>query len=170
MQLASYRLRLALFLSLVLLSCPLVQAQQLTPRYGLGLGTMISSEDGVGLGLRTRISVPVNADLSGAMDFGLTGFIFSGRRDATWVFDPQLSAIVTLVPRGNSATYILTGLGAYAPLSNRNESVSGPTLHFGVGRVQMLRETTIFYEINPALVIGLDAIDFALPLRAGVIF
>ena len=146
------------------------RSQMVQPRYGLGFNSMLSSIDGVGVGLRGRISVPVNADLSIGGDLGFTGFVFGGRRDATWVFDPQLSAIITLAPQGRSASYILAGVGVYAPVSNQDESESGPTIHLGVGRVQILRETTIFYEINPALIIGLDAVNLSLPVRAGIIF
>lgn len=145
-------------------------AQALHPRYGIGFNSMISSVDGFGVGLRGRISVPVNSDLSIGGDLGFTGFIFEGRRGATWVFDPQLSAIITLLPQGRGATYVMAGFGAYAPVSNQDDSASGPTIHLGVGRVQILRETTIFYELNPALIVGLDTVHLALPFRAGIIF
>ncbi|HEX7070987.1 MAG TPA: hypothetical protein VF190_09285, partial [Rhodothermales bacterium] len=137
----------------------------------LGFNTMLSSADGgVGVGLSGRISIPVNTDLSIGADLGFTGFIFEGRRDATWVFSPQLSAIITLLPEGRGATYVLAGVGAHAPVSNQDESESGPTIHIGIGRVHVLRETTVFYEINPALIVGLDAVNLALPIRAGIIF
>lgn len=163
-------LRLSSFLLLGVMAAGLSQAQPLQPRYGLGFNTMLSSVDGVGIGLGGRLSVPVNTDLSIGADLGFTGFIFTGRRDATWVFMPQLSAIITLLPEGRGATYILAGIGAYAPVSNQDESEAGPTLNLGIGRVRVLRETTIFYEINPALIVGLDAVNLALPIRAGIIF
>lgn len=143
---------------------------QIQPRYGLGFNSMLSSIDGFGIGLRGRASAPVNSDLSFGVDLGFTGFVFGGRRDATYIFDPQVSAIVTLPPRGSGASYILAGIGAHAPMSNQHQSESGPTVHFGAGRVQMLRETTIFYELNPALLIGLDRINLLLPFRVGFIF
>jgi hypothetical protein len=36
--------------------------------------------------------------------------------------------------------------------------------------VQRLNETTVYYEINPALVIGEEDVDLVFPLRLGIIF
>lgn len=158
------------FILLLALIAPSARAQSIQPRYGIGFNTLLSSVDGFGVGLRGRISVPINSDLSIGGDLGFTGFIFQGRRGATWIFDPQLSAIITLLPQGRGATYVMGGIGAYAPVSNQDDSVSGPTIHVGIGRVQVLRETTVFYELNPALIIGLESVNLALPFRAGIIF
>lgn len=155
---------------LIVADVDVTRAQQLQPRFGAGFNAMASTVDGAGLGLRGRVSIPVNSDLSIGGDLGFTGFIFGGRRGATWIFDPQISAIITLPPSGRGAAYVFAGVGAYSPVSNQDDSESGPTVHFGVGRVVVLRETTIFYEINPALILGLDAVNLALPLRAGIIF
>lgn len=145
-------------------------AQTRNPRFGLGFNTLLSTPDGLGFGLRGRASAPINADLSVALDAGFTGFILQGRRDATWLFDPQVSAIITMPTRTDKAPYFLAGLGAYVPLSNEEESASGPTIHAGMGWVRLLHETTFYYEVNPALIIDLDTIHLALPLRVGVIF
>ena len=148
---------------------PEVTAQPLEPRFGLGFNGMISTADGLGLGLRSRVSAPVNADLSFAVDLGLTGFILKGRDEATYVFDPQVSAIVTLPPGPKRAPYILGGLGAYIAFSEDGND-GGPTIHGGIGWVQSLRETTLFYEVDPALIVGESAVDLVLPFRVGVIF
>jgi len=147
-------------------------AQEVRPRFGLGFNTTLTTADGVlGLGLRGRASAPVNADLSFAVDLGVTGFILGGRDDATYVFDPQVSAIVTLNARQQRTPYIIGGIGAYIPFGNdSNDEDGGPTLHGGFGWVQALENTTLFYEINPALVIGETAIDLVLPFRIGIIF
>ncbi len=156
-------------------------AAQGTPRIGLGFNTMLSTADGLGIGLRGRASAPINADLSLGIDMGATGFILQGRDNATWVFDPQVSAIITLPSRSRKAPYYLAGVGLYIEMSpdnkdplgfddSKNERVSGPTIHGGVGWVQLLRETTIFYEINPAMIIGKDQVHLAIPVRVGIIF
>jgi hypothetical protein len=40
----------------------------------------------------------------------------------------------------------------------------------GIGWVRPLNETTLFYEINPALIIGESKSTVALPFRIGIIF
>lgn len=144
-------------------------AQTLEPRFGLGFNGMISTADGLGIGIRSRVSAPVNADLSLAVDLGLTGFILKGRDEATYVFDPQVSAIVTLPPSRNRAPYILGGLGAYVAFGE-DDTDGGPTIHGGIGWVQSLSETTVFYEVDPALIVGEKAVELVLPFRLGIIF
>ncbi len=142
------------------------------PRFGFGFNGMLSTVDGFGLGFRGRIAAPINTDLSAALDLGLTGFILGGRDDATYVFDPQVSMIITLPFRGNQAPYLMGGVGAYLAFEdsdNDENADGGPTIHLGIGRVQQLNATTIFYEINPALIVGETAVDLVLPFRIGVI-
>lgn len=166
--------RLTLFVLLIpgllIALAPRDAAAQTEPRFGLGFNGLLSSIDGLGLGFRGRVAVPMNQDLSFAIDLGLTGFILGGRDDATYVFDPQVSAIVTLPGRSARAPYILGGLGAYIPFSDKDKDEGGPTLHGGVGWVRTLNETTLFYEIDPALVIGKEAVDVIFPFRIGIIF
>ena len=147
---------------------PLDAAAQTTPRFGIGFNTMLSSEDGLGIGFRGRAAAPVNLDLSVGIDVGFTGFILSGRRNAAYVFDPQLSAIINLPPRDDQGTYILFGFGGYVPIGQ--DSQGGPTIHLGFGWVRALQETSLFYEVDPALIIGENSVDIAIPLRIGVIF
>lgn len=167
------RLVSLLLLSLALpLGAPLAHGQDLTPRFGLGFNTTASTQDGIGIGMRLRGSAPVNQDLSFAIDLGLTGFIFEGRDEATYLVDPQISAIVSVPDtRPDRLTYFMGGFGAYLPFdaddSNRD---AAPTLHFGVGRVHLLTETSLYYEINPGLIIGEERVGFLLPIRGGVIF
>ncbi|GIV59025.1 MAG: hypothetical protein KatS3mg043_0114 [Rhodothermaceae bacterium] len=162
-----------LLTTVVLLACAsrpaASMAQPMTPRLGLGFNTMLSTEDGLGLGFIGRASAPVNADLSFALDLGFAGFILEGRDEATYIFNPQVSAIVTL-PGVRSAPYVLGGVGGYIPLNDRRRTVSGPTLHLGIGWVRALHETSLFYELNPALIIGEENVEFALPFRIGLIF
>ena len=168
------RLRLLVLAALLLAGWMLLPvhqaaAQELRPRFGLGFNTTLATTEGVlGLGVRGRVSAPVNPDLSFAVDLGFTGFVLRGRDDATYVFDPQVSAIVTLDAQGNRSPYILGGIGAYVPFDDDDEG--GPTLHGGFGWVQSLQSTTLFYEIDPALIIGQSSVNLILPFRIGVIF
>ena len=167
-------LMLAVLLAAVWMLPPIddAEAQSLRPRFGLGFNTTLTTAEGVlGLGVRGRVSAPVNADLSFAVDLGMTGFILSGREDATYVFDPQVSAIVTLDARQPRTPYLIGGIGAYVPFGDdANDDDGGPTIHGGFGWVQGLENTTLFYEINPALIIGKTAVDLVLPFRIGIIF
>lgn len=158
-------------LAFVLATAPRDAAAQTTPRFGLGFNTMLSSSDGFGIGFRGRASAPVNRDLSIGIDVGFTGFVLNGRRNADYVFDPQLSAIINLPARNDQAGYVLFGLGGYVPVGRDTErQQNGPTVHLGLGWVRALQETSLFYEINPALIIGESSVDIAIPLRIGIIF
>lgn len=165
-------LHVVFVLVFVALALPIPHANAQAPRFGLGFEVLGSTADGLGIGLQGRASAPINADLSLGIDMGATGFVLGGRRDATWVFDPQVAAIITLPSRSGRALYYLAGLGAYIPISDDedNDAKAGPTVHGGIGWIQTLRETTFFYEINPALVIAQDQVHLAVPLRVGIIF
>ena len=143
-------------------------------RFGIGLNTVLSVNNGFGLGFRGRVSSPVNADFSLAIGLGFTGFVLQGRDQAVFVFDPQLSGIINLPPRGAlgapAQVYLLAGIGAFVPFSESSSNDSGPSIHFGIGRVQALTESSFFYEINPAVVIGSTKVEFILPFRVGIIF
>ena len=52
-----------------------------------------------------------------AAGLGVAGFILGGRDDASYVFTPQASVIVTLPPEGDRAPYLLFGVGGYFPFS-----------------------------------------------------
>lgn len=132
---------------------------------------MLSTADGFGIGFRGRASAPVNRDLSIAIDLGFTGFIFGGRRDAEYVFDPQLSAIISLPSQEDRLSYVLFGLGGYVPVGGTiDDRQNGPTVHIGMGWVRALYETSLYYEVDPALIIGEQSVDLAIPFRIGVIF
>jgi hypothetical protein len=145
------------------------EAQELSPRFGAGTHILVSTIDGVGLGAMARVSIPVNADFSLAIGPGFTGFVLGGTEDATWLFTPQISGIVTL-PGRYRAPYFTVGAGGYFPLGEPGRERSGPTIHFGVGRVTLLAESTLFYEVDPMLVLSGDRIDLAVPIRVGLIF
>lgn len=160
---------LLLLLLLLAFGAPDARAQLDNSRFGLGFNTLLSADNGFGMGFRGRLSTPINADLSFALDAGLTGFLLGGRDDATWVLDPQVSLIVTL-PGVEKAPYLLMGIGGYLDPSDSGDTLTGPTLHAGLGWVKPLRESVLFYEIDPALIIGETKVSAAIPFRIGVIF
>lgn len=149
----------------------LAQINRLETRFGVGLNTVLSVNNGFGLGFRGRVSSPVNSDFSLAIGVGFTGFVLRGRDEASFVFDPQLSGIINIPEQGNLAqVYLLAGIGAFVPLTSASSNESGPSIHFGIGRVQSLAESSFYYEINPAVVIGETKVEFVLPFRVGIIF
>lgn len=158
-------------LALVLGATGPAQAQS-EPQFGAGLQMMGTTVDGnIGPGLRFRSSVPLTQDVSLGIGAGLTGYIFQGRDDAAYAFDPQASLVVTLPGPGTQRLYVLGGGGAYVPFGNLDSNVTGgPTLHFGVGKVWLLSESSFFLEFDPALYIGKEETNVILPLRVGVIF
>lgn len=164
-----YRILLPL---LVLCLAHPAAAQDLNPRIGLGVESQltVASNAKIGPGFRTRISAPVNSDLSIAGDIGVATFILEGRDEASYAFTPQASLIVTLPAQGMKAPYLLFGVGAYLPFSSGEGIAEGPVLHAGYGRVHVLNETTLFYEVDPGLIIGAESVALSLPLRVGVIF
>jgi hypothetical protein len=82
-----------------------------------------------------------------------------------------LSGIINIPEiNANAQVYLLAGIGAFVPLTEASSNESGPSIHFGIGRVQLLQQSSFFYEINPAVVIGETKVEFVLPFRVGIIF
>ena len=153
----------------ILLVVPSSESQDLEPRFGFGFTGMVSTADGLGLGFRARASAPVSPDLSFAVDLGTTGFFLSGIDSSTWIFDPQVSAIVTLSGI-TKAPYLLAGIGGYIPVNDGSNSPGGPTVHAGFGYVRQLNQSSLFYEVNPALLLEQSKVELIIPFRVGVIF
>jgi len=153
----------------VAMSAPLAHGQT-EPRFGVGFQLMGSTlEENVGPGIQFRASAPINRDLSVAVGASFTGYVFEGQNNATYAIDPSLSLIVTLPVMGTRGTYFLGGVGAYVPLGN-NAPEAAPFFHFGFGRVWLLRDTSIYFEIDPALAVSDSRSDLLFPVRVGVIF
>lgn len=160
----------------LLAPAPTATAQQaeLQPRFGGGFDAVLFVgnprviRDGLGLGVRGRVSFPINADFSLAADAGFYGFILSGRDDALYIFNPQVGGILTF-PALGPARYLIGGLGWFAPLGSV-QAEGGPAIHGGMGWVIPLRESSLYVEANPSLVIGRARTALALPVRVGVIF
>ncbi len=159
----------ALLLALLAAPAGTASAQRSGPSIGVGFNSVLSAKQGLGLGFRVRAARAVNSDLSIAVGSGFTGFILGGRDDASYLLDPEFSAIVAIgSDRPDEATYLIGGVGAYLPISHSYEG--GPTIHGGMGWVRQLYETRLFYEVDPQLIIGETAISIAIPFRVGVIF
>jgi len=140
------------------------------PRFGVGVQLMGTTvDDNFGPGVRLRSSVPLTQDVSLGLGAGLTGYIFEGRDDASYGFDPQASLIVTLPGQNRQRLYVLGGAGAYVPFGNASAE-SGPTVHLGIGKVWLLNESSFFFEFDPALFIGKEDTKAVMPIRLGVIF
>ena len=146
-------------------------AQTAPPRFGVGfdvVGALPGQDlvpEGIGLGIRGRVALPVNADLSVAGSLGVAANLFEGRADTRYVFNPQASLIVTLPGRG-TARYVLGGFGGFLP----TEGGGGPSLHAGIGWAVPLNETSVYLELDPSLVVGESETGVILSARAGVIF
>ncbi len=162
-------------LLLVLVLAPSAVAQRygtVEPRYGIGFDVMsaVFSQDvipdGPSLGIRGRVALPVNADVSISGSLGVGAHLFEGANDARYVLNPQASVIVTLPSRG-AARYVLGGFGGFVPLSGGG---GGPSLHLGYGWAIPLTETSLYAEIDPSLVIGEREAVPVLAVRTGVIF
>lgn len=142
------------------------------PRVGVGFDAISALLDqdvipnGPSLGLRARVALPVNRDVSVAAGLGLGAHLFEGADEARFVLNPQASVIVTLPTRG-SARYVFGGAGGLLPLGDGG---GGPTLHVGYGVAIPLTETSLFAEVNPQIVVGEDETVPVLAIRGGVIF
>lgn len=159
-----------LVLAVVLTFCFAWSANAQQSRFGGGLQLLGSTvSDNIGIGARFRTSTPLNPDISLGIGAGLTGYIFTGRDDASYAFDPQASLIVTLPGPARQRLYVLGGGGVYVPFGDITAN-SGPTIHAGVGKVWLLNESSFFFEFDPALFVGKEQTDILVPLRVGVIF
>ena len=163
--------RFALALALLSGAAGVASAQTVAPRFGVGfdvVGALPGQDllpDGVGVGLRGRVALPVNADLSVAGGLGVSANLFEGRADTDYVLNPQASLIVTL-PGSSSARYVLGGFGGFLPF----DGGGGPSLHAGFGWAIPLNETSIYFELNPSLVVGSEETGVVVVGRTGVIF
>ena len=164
-----------LALLLAVLLAPAASAQRYDaapPRFGAGfdLYSAVTSQralpDGPAIGVRGRVALPVNADVSVSASLGLGAHLFEGTSAARYVLNPQASVIVTLPGRG-TARYVIGGVGGFLPLSDGG---GGPAIHAGYGWAIPLTETSLYAEIAPSLLIGQDEAVPVLAVRGGVIF
>ena len=154
----------------LLFAAPAALAQAPPARIGAGLDALViplragDVDPGVGLGLRGRVALPINSDLSAAGSVGVTANLAGS---AVLTAAPQVSLIVGLPGEGPTGRYVMGGFGALVPFSGGG---GGGTLHVGFGWTVPLSETEIYFEVNPAVVVGSSDVTVAVPLRAGFIF
>lgn len=165
-------LRLALLAALLAPAAAAQRYYDSPPRVGAGfdLYSAVTSQraipDGPGLGVRVRVALPVNADVSVAGSLGIGAHVFEGSSETSYLLNPMASVIVTLPGRG-AARYVLGGVGGFLPLSDGG---GGPALHAGYGWAIPLSETSLYAEVNPSLVVAEDEAVPVLAVRGGVIF
>lgn len=164
---------LSLFAGLVAGSVSAQSEAPAPPRYGVGfelayplLGDGLLP-DGLSIGLRGRGALPVNADLSVAASLGIGAHLFDDRSPTRYVLNPQASLIVTLPGESASIRYILGGVGGFVPFSGGE---GGLAIHGGAGLAFPLRQTSLFLEADPSLIVGQESTGVVLAARAGVIF
>lgn len=160
--------RIGCALALLLLTTGIVRGQALRGRVSLQMhGSSIQKTLGPGVQLDAQL--PITGGLSIVGGGGFSAFLLNGRRSGTYTFDPQLTLKVTLPSRSKGATTIFGGGGYHVPFGTEARG-NGPTAHLGVGRIWALRESTLFVELVPTLVIREEATSLLMPLRAGVVF
>ena len=159
-------------LTIALTAAPTFGQGAAPPRFGAGFDVTAAPPgqdlvpSGVGVGIRGRVALPVNADLSVAADLGLIANLFEGSSEARYMLNPQASIIVT-IPGRDAVRYVLGGFGGFLPLEGGG---GGPTLHVGVGTAIPLRDTSLYFELDPSLLIGQDETTGVVAARVGVIF
>lgn len=154
------------------------QTAPVAPRFGAAFNGLVVIPDGVGIGIRGRAAVPVNSDLSMALDLGVNamGVLFGGRDNADWVVDPTVSVVINLPNAqvgGQRFSYLIAGVGGYFPTGDNADGdrlKGGPTIHAGLGWVTPLNETSVFYEVDPTLIIANSRTSVMIPIRVGLIF
>jgi len=148
---------------------------QVNSQFGVGVQMMGSTVlESAGPGLQVRTSIPLTYDLSVAFGTALTGYPFAGGNRTVYAFDPEANFVITLIGPPETAPYLLSGVGYHLPVGSvegRYEDVnSGPTFHFGLGKVWVGKSVSYFVEGTPTLFFRRSRTDVLLPLRAGIIF
>jgi len=150
-----------------------VRAQDLGPRFGLGVGLVANptdddlANDDIGLAVRGRISKPLNSDVSLAGTVGLYAFTFNGTETADYILNPEVSAIVTLDGE-ERFPYLLVGVGGLFPTDGDEEARF--EAHAGYGLVWPLTSVSVFLEVVPTLAFQPSGTTFVIPIAVGMIF
>lgn len=160
--------RIGCALALLVLTTGIVRGQALRGRVGLQMhGSSIQKTLGPGVHLDAQLPIAGGVSIVGRGAF--SAFLLNGWKNGTYTFDPELALKVALPSRSKGATTIFGGGGYHAPFGEEARG-SGPTVHLGMGRVWALRESTLFVELAPTLVIREAETSLLMPLRAGVVF
>jgi hypothetical protein len=153
---------------------PTSAASQSLWRLGFGLQTTFSTEDGLGLGLRTRASYPMNRDFSMGLDLGVHGYSSNGANRSVIMADPSINLILNLGATADRATYLVAGAGGYvlagATGQRTSKATLGPQASIGLGAVKQLVDSRLFMEITPQFLLEPQQMTVIAPLRIGLIF
>lgn len=147
-------------------------------RVGAGLDLVMAPpgnaaiDEGFGIGVRSRLAIPLTYEVSLGLGAGLSGSVHQGRSRATYALNPQASLIVTFPQDEDTAwwPYALAGVGGFVPLRRDGDATGGPALHGGIGWSRLLEEASVYVELDPTLVIGQSSSSGIFALRGGVIF
>ena len=168
--------RLILLTALLMLLAGPSLGQEREVRVGAGVDLLMAppgndaTDEGFGIGVRSRLAIPLTYEVSLGLGAGVSGSVHQGRSRATYAFNTQASLIVTF-PQEEDTTwwpYVLAGAGVYVPL--RGNATGGPALHGGIGWSRLLEEASVYVEFDPTLVIGRSSSSGIFALRGGVIF
>lgn len=160
--------RLGCALALLLLTTGLARGQELRGRVSLQLQGS-SNQASVAPGFHLDAQLPITGGLSLVGGAGLSAYLLEGRTRGTYTFDPEMTLKVTLPSRSKGATTVFGGAGYHIPFGPVVEG-GGPTLHLGAGRIWTLRESTLFVDLVPTVVVRQQSVAVLMPLRAGVVF
>lgn len=168
--------RLVLLLGVLTVLAGPLSAQDRSARLGVGMDLFLgppdneATTDGMGIGFRSRVSVPLTYEVSLGVGAGVSGSLYRGRDEAAFTFNPQASLIVTFPQRDDRTwwPYVLAGGGGFIPL--RGEAPGGPSIHGGIGWTRLLEDTSVYVEFNPSLVIASASSAGLFAVRGGVIF
>lgn len=147
-------------------------AQDMDTRFGFGVGGVVNpsnrevSPDDFGFDLRFRVSKPVSASTSLALDVG--SFVFTQSEETEFVLNPQAMMIVTFGGE-NRFPYMLGGLGALLPAEQNRDSQL--EVHAGFGWAWPFgSRMSAFAEFNPLLAFREDGMVGMVAARGGIIF
>ena len=153
---------------------PAAATSQSLWRLGFGLQTTFSTEDGLGLGLRSRVSYPMNRDFSIGLGLGVHGFSSNGANRSVIMADPSVNLILRLGATADRATYVVAGAGGYllagATGQRTSKATIGPQAAIGLGAVKQLVDSRLFVEITPQFLLEPQQMTVVAPLRIGLIF
>jgi hypothetical protein len=149
-----------------------VAAQDMATRFGFGGGLVVNpsnrevADDDLGYDLRFRVSQPVSAGASLALDVG--SFLFNEADQTEFVLNPQAMMIVTFGGE-KRFPYVLAGVGAILPAEQDRESQL--EIHAGFGWAWPFgSRMSAFVEFNPLVAFRESGIVGMVPARAGLIF
>lgn len=160
--------RLGCVLALLVFTTGIAQGQALRGRVGLQMKGS-SPQESVAPGLHLDAQLPVGGGVALSAGGGFSAYLLKGRTKGTYTFHPEGALRITLPSRSKGATTIFGGGGYHLPFGENPEGAD-PTAHLGVGRIWALRESVLFVDLAPTLLIREETVSVVMPLRAGIVF